>query len=140
MAQGDGPLGSKRKEPVKHQVTRAPRQTPKEGRQRLQTPKETRQRSRPDKRKRSEQGKPELEPPNKKRSPPVTQAISSELGEACRSEDRVGDEGGATEEDKDISAEGHHQEIPVYIVPRIQLQRTTATHSGRTGITWTSRT
>jgi hypothetical protein len=97
---GGGPLGSKRTEPVSHRGIRAskPGLPPKKARKELQQH---------GKRKRNEQGTPDLEPSNKKRNKktPVSQDISSELGVTCRPE------GGATEVDRDVFAEGHHQEI-----------------------------
>jgi hypothetical protein len=103
---GGGPLGSKSTEPVSHRGigTSKAGLPPKKDRKELQQH---------GKRKRNEQGTPDLEPSNKKRNkkPPVPQDISSELGVTCRPKEQVGDEGGATEVDRDAFAEGHHQEI-----------------------------
>jgi hypothetical protein len=76
-------LESKRKEPVSHQGIREsePEQSPKKDRQRFH---------KTDKRKRKEKETPDLEPLNKKCSPPVTHVIPSGLGQAHRTEEYVG--------------------------------------------------
>jgi hypothetical protein len=96
-------FGGKRTEPVDHQGIRTSKSglPPKKARNELH---------RPCKRKRNDQGTPDLEPSYKKRSPPVSRDIPGELGVVDRPEKHV-DNG--TEEDRDASAKGHHQEISV---------------------------
>ncbi len=104
QAQGDEPLGSKRKKPVIQQDTGVPGQTPKGARKKPQS----------DKRKKSEQGPLNLEPLNKKRSPLAPQATLSKRGEAWRSEKCGGDEVGMMEEVMDILNTDHQQKSHVH--------------------------
>jgi hypothetical protein len=70
-------LGSKRKEPVSYQGIREsePEQSPEKARP-----------HRPDKRKRKDEETLDLEPPNKKRGPPVSLTTSTGLGDARQTE------------------------------------------------------
>ena len=103
MTRSGRPFGGKRTEPAAHQGIRTSKSglSPKKARNELH---------RPCKRKRNDQGAPDLEPSYKKRSPPVPRDIPGELGEAGRPEKHVGD---ATEEVRDASAKDQHQETSV---------------------------
>ena len=103
VARSGVPMRSKRAESVGHQGVRTsePEQSSKEARLRFHQP---------DKRKRSDQGTPELGPAGKRPRPPVPQDIPGGLGEAGRPEKHVGD---ATEEVGDAFAIDQHQETSV---------------------------
>ena len=96
VTRSGGPTRSKRMEPVGHQGIRTSEseQSPKKARLRFHQP---------DKRKRNEQGTPDLGPSCKRPRPPVPQDIP----EAGRSGKHVGD---ATKEARDASAEDQHRE------------------------------
>ncbi len=93
----------KRTEPVAYQVIRTPEPEP--------PPKKTRNElHRPGKRKRDDQGAPDLEPSYKRRSPLVPQDMPGGLGETDRPEKYVGD---AIEEAKEASGKNQYQETLV---------------------------